>query len=199
MPEPLQDQSRLEFRERLDRQPRRSARRSSNTLWIVVAVIAALVFVLLIRTLLARTASSAASTVVPTSGTRTAASEIVREYPPVVTTVPMVYRCEGRSGSISLQSQPCAPGERTTRAVPAPPDIEPAPPRYTTSRRSDGAVNNGQIIHVQSGGNEGAQRTRACAQARREREDTLERVGLNRSYDLLQQLDAMVRRACKGL
>lgn len=44
-----------------------------------------------------------------------------------------------------------------------------------------------------------AARKATCAMARQERADTLERVGLKRTYDLLQRLDAMVREACKGL
>lgn len=31
------------------------------------------------------------------------------------------------------------------------------------------------------------------------RDATLERIGLNRTYDLLQRLDANVREACKGV
>lgn len=198
MPEPLQDPTSLEFRRRLDRQPRRDARRGPYAPWVLVAAIAAVISVVLIRALPDRTANPAVPPVASTSGMRTAVDESVRDYPPVVTGMPMVYQCEGRSGAISLQSHPCAPDERTTRAVPAPPDIEPEPSRYATVHAPDGAINNGQIINFPAGDHDSAQRKWACAQARREREDTLARVGLKRTYDLLQRLDETVRRACKG-
>jgi hypothetical protein len=198
MPEPIHDSSSLEFRQRLDRHPRRVAPRGHNAPWIVFAVIAAIGFVVLIRTLLDRTAGTAAPAVELPSRASASVPAGVQEYPPVVASTPMVYRCESRSGAISLQSQPCAPGERTTRAVPAPPDIEPVRRPYTEVRPPAGPVNYGQINTVHAGNNERAQRERECAQARRSREDTLERVGLKRTYDLLQRLDEMVRRACSG-
>ncbi len=197
MPEPFHDPASVEFRQRLDRQPRRGAS-GHNGAWLAVALIGAVAFVVLILSLLDRTSSTAAPSVSSPSAPATTVPAVVHDYPPVVANMPMVYRCEGRSGAISLQSQPCAAGERTTRAVPAPPDIEPVRRPNIEVRAPDRAVNIGQTNRFHAGDHERAQREWQCAQARRSREDTLELVGLKRTYDLLQRLDDMVQRACRG-
>jgi hypothetical protein len=38
-----------------------------------------------------------------------------------------------------------------------------------------------------------------CQAAKNQRQEILDRAGLNRTYDLLQRLDATVYNACKGL
>jgi hypothetical protein len=52
---------------------------------------------------------------------------------------------------------------------------------------------------VASGYDERAQRKANCQHAKDRRDETLERVGLNRTFELLRQLDENVASACKGL
>lgn len=189
----------LSFRVRPDRRPRRQAPRKSSLAWIAFSIIAAILFVLVIGALLQRTAWTAGASPVP------ATSEIAEanadwEAPaaslqssPVV---PMVYRCVDGAGGVSLQSQPCGPHQRMTRAVPASPDIEPPRPRVSprpATRSSPYAYSPPSAIDRKR-----IQRETRCAMARRSREQTLENVGLNRTFDLLRQLDDMVAEACKG-
>lgn len=110
----------------------------------------------------------------------------------------MVYRCEGQGGEVSFQSDPCGPAARTTRAIHAPPERE--RPRRTASATVAPAGTNAssaQYARVAQPDPARNGRDAACAQARRSRDETLERVGLARTYDLLQRLDAMVDEACQ--
>jgi hypothetical protein len=171
---------------------------SSSVPWLVIALVSAVLFVLTIRVLLERTAWTAggakpAST--PLSSTMQPASPISHMSEPMP--VPMVYRCVDASGGVSLQSQPCGPGQRTTRAVPAPPEREPIRPR-TVARSAPSSSHVYNTFHVPQADPRAAQ-WMACAAARQNRDATLARVGLKRTYDLLQQLDAAVNQACKGL
>jgi hypothetical protein len=112
--------------------------------------------------------------------------------------VPMVYRCVGKDGAVSLQSQHCSSSQRETRAVYAPPDatrpvvrsavVAPAPTAVADYGFSQPAVDD--------------QRNReraACAAAKATRETVLAQVGLKRTYDLLHRLDLAVWEACKNL
>ncbi|MEO6137371.1 MAG: hypothetical protein ABIP11_01740 [Luteimonas sp.] len=111
--------------------------------------------------------------------------------------IPMVYRCVGRHGAVSLQSQPCAAGQRTTRAMFAAPEAERQPRQgdVASSAPSVAAYSYpaAAVDDVRD------RRRRECANARSNREATLANVGLARTYDLLQRLDGMVQEACKGL
>lgn len=111
--------------------------------------------------------------------------------------MPMVYRCVDRANAVSFQSQPCGPGQRTTRAIPAPPEPEPVRPRQQS--RPNAAAQGNYSASWSPGMDERASRRAQCASARQGREDTLRRVGLKRNYDLLQRLDAAVNAACRGL
>lgn len=194
----------LSFRPRHERQPARRVRRSSTLPWLVVAVVSAVLFVLVVRALLERTAWTAGPSDVPvaTDGGESSPlgqADVGTSYvdaPPV----PMVYRCVDRAGGVALQSQPCGAGQRMTRAVPAPPDVEPVrparPPAQSRRLTSNGIAYNG---YAGQGQNQHAQQVAACASARRDRDATLARIGLNRTYDLLQRLDANVRESCKGV
>ncbi|WP_159015613.1 hypothetical protein [Cognatiluteimonas profundi] len=111
--------------------------------------------------------------------------------------VSMVYRCVGKHGAVSLQSQPCAAGERVTRAIFAPPDAESLPrPTFAAPNGPSVAEYTDAAPAVDDARD---RRRRECADAGSSREATLARVGLARTYDLLHQLDAMVQEACKGL
>jgi len=188
----------VSFRERLDRRPRRSPSRS-GAVWLVVTVVAALLFVLTIRTLLQRTAWTAGASSPAVAEPSTAARKDAMPSAYVRNTTPMVYRCVDRAGGVSLQSQPCAAGQRMTRAVYAPPEVEPVRPRVAARSRHSSSTAAYGFTAPSATEQQRAQREARCAMARREREQTLERIGLKRTYDLLQRLDAMVAQACKNV
>ena len=191
----LDDPANLHFR--AQRRPRRPMSQPSSWKWWVFALIAAVTFVLIIRALLARTAGTAGPSPQATSAPAPVTPAPARrvEYLPMPT--PMVYRCEDAAGAVAFQSHPCGAGQRTTKAIPAPPDREPGRRPLTRLSPPPGASGTSW-----SGADQGnLQRTAArarCAAARSHRESTLRAVGLKRTYDLLQRLDAMVRETCKG-
>lgn len=195
------DTGNLSFRARPGRRPSRRASRSSTLPWLVVAAISGVLFVMVVRALLERTAWTAGPSPVPAArgsqdaapaGHADLATSYVNPKP-----VPMVYRCVDRAGGVAFQSEPCGPHQRMTRAVSAPPDVEPA--RYQAATRPRASSTSATAF---SGAGISEQRRELseirCAMARRHREQTLEQIGLRRTYDLLQNLDAMVAEACKG-
>jgi hypothetical protein len=111
-----------------------------------------------------------------------------------------IYKCVGVKGAVSYQSVPCNSGATTARTInyvatpsaPAPraPYVAPRPASSQYSSRS---------AYVNSDYDERAQRRANCQAAKDSREATLEAVGLNRTFDLLRQLDDDVAAACKGL
>lgn len=202
-----EDPANLQFNIRPDRRPRRRESRSDSGWWWAAVVVMGIVFVLLIRTLLDRTASTAG----PPSVATQPAAPVVREETPIEMgreqqevdvrpgpSVPTVYRCVDGKGGVSLQSHPCGPGHRTTREVAVSRDFR-TPMRRPVAVPSPSQ----QTVVYSTGPSEQEMRLAArranCATARRQREQTLERVGLRRDYDLLQRLDRMVANACKGL
>ena len=191
----LDDPANLHFR--ASRRPRRRAPERVAWGWWVLALVSAVGFVLVIRALLARTAWTAGPSPQATSAPAPVAPVPARgvEYLPMPT--PMVYRCEDAAGAVAFQSHPCGPGQRTTRAIPAPPEREPGRRPLTRLSPPPGATG----AYWSGGGDDNLQQAAArarCAAARNHRESTLRAVGLKRTYDLLQRLDAMVREACKG-
>lgn len=123
----------------------------------------------------------------------------------------VVHKCVDRNGVASYQSKPCADGALTARVWDARPEPPPsneelwrryyrkkqgeADSRYLSSlagtNRSGGGANGHHIRQ------DGAQNQSKCDYAKRERENTLEAVGMRRTYELLQRLDENVREACK--
>ena len=116
-----------------------------------------------------------------------------------------LFKCVSSNGAVSWQSAPCAHGTRIARSVaftPAPSESAQAPQATmglaSSVRRSSAA---GASSRKDSGHRSvtriPARKADACAQARLHRDTTLERVGLNRKFDLLSRLDAAVRHACR--
>lgn len=121
-----------------------------------------------------------------------------------------VYKCVDRSGNVAYQSDPCSQTQTTARTWEAMPDPVPdgsgpasvmapvskprsaaAYPRSSASRwKGRGTI--GAAIPVENGGN-----SRSCEAAKASRTQTLERVGLKRTFELLRKLDDAVHRACK--
>lgn len=115
-----------------------------------------------------------------------------------------VYKCVDGKGSASYQSTPCAPTHKTVKAwdatpepvAPYRPPAQPAAQRSQSRRTSTvsgrGRGPSGSSISVENAGN-----AKACQAAKAKRDATLQKVGLKRTYDLLQRLDEAVRNACK--
>lgn len=204
---PMEDPVDLVFRKR--RADRYAP--SSQAPWLVVTIVGALAFVFLIRSLLDRTEAT-------TGPSPAAAHQQVRDVAAgaeastnhvsedgrasgghqAMEPASMVYRCVNRKGDVSLQSEPCAPDQKTTRAIHAPPEPEsirrsPAQPAAQQARTNDYAYQRAPVVTDRD------RRVRQCEIAKRERDATLARVGLSRTYDLLQRLDNMVYEACKDL
>lgn len=198
----LDEHENLTFRKRPDKHSRRPPRRPLSMPWLVVSIVAAILFVFVIRALLERTAWTAGASPA-TETTQPSLMTSAPEYAADVSEfhqqqVPSVYRCVDRAGGVSLQSQPCGPDQRTTKVVAAPPDSEPIRPRPQVSRPNRTSQASFNTVEYQQQGSL-ASREATCASARRQRASMLEQVGLKRTYDLLQRLDDMVNRACKGL
>lgn len=127
-----------------------------------------------------------------------------------------VHTCIDAQGRRSLQDRPCAPPQRelavrtfapaAARAADADKDA-PATRSTHPSRHARQSVagegagaraNREAMRPARSGGKYRTPRNApaACETARAKRDATLDRVGLKRSYDLLQRLDASVQAAC---
>lgn len=119
-----------------------------------------------------------------------------------------VHKCASGDGQVSYQSAPCEAGQRTLQQWQAPPEPVATPPlrlRLTapvaSSRKASAGPRAGakprtravpgSVIAAENNGG-----SAACMAAKRKRQDTLERVGLKRTYALLQRLDNAVWRAC---
>lgn len=113
-----------------------------------------------------------------------------------------IYRCVDRRGGVSYQNTGCSPEQRTS-----------AIRRYTAQgidsalvarrraieqemdRRNRGE---GRRVAAARGGARKAMPPSACETAKRNRENTLERVGFKRDFALLSRLDNEVWKVCKG-
>jgi hypothetical protein len=212
----FEDPAQLEFRRRPENRPRRMQPFSSQSIWLVIAIIASFLFVLFVRAMLERSAWTAGPSTDPVASASYAPSDAElnaqggSQLPQPEMNRPtqavgsrnlqgrvLVYRCVGRHGAVSFQSQPCGADEDTTRVLDATPEYE-RPRRVTSSASSQSTTQRNS--YVSTAANDARARQRAnCESAKRRRDATLEQVGLARTYDLLQQLDAMVYEACKGL
>jgi hypothetical protein len=111
-----------------------------------------------------------------------------------------IYKCVGSNGAVSYQSSPCTAGATIARKInyttaPAAP-----PPRAPyVAKRPASSQYSSRSSYVSPSYDGQAQRKANCQYAKDDREATLDRVGLNRTFDLLRQLDDNVAAACKGL
>ncbi|TKR33295.1 DUF4124 domain-containing protein [Luteimonas gilva] len=111
----------------------------------------------------------------------------------------VIVKCKDAKGKVIYQTEPCERGQTTT-------DVKTyAPVRYNPKlaeetrqtqheidQRRASYGNNAQAAYIPNDG-----RGAACESAKAYRESVLKSVGMRRTYDLLQQLDENVRRACK--
>lgn len=101
--------------------------------------------------------------------------------------------CVKRGEPTLFTSGPCPPGWRAAREVAYVP--EPAVPQRPIARPQPRQAQRSVVLQ-DTGSNYTRARSR-CEAAKAHRDATLRRVGLRRTYDLLQQLDAHVYEACK--
>ncbi|BDU16625.1 DUF4124 domain-containing protein [Lysobacter auxotrophicus] len=122
----------------------------------------------------------------------------------------IVNKCIGKGGAVHYYSGPCPAGyaqARTWEAKPEPPPTNDelwrryhqrkkgeADSRYLSSLAGTTRARSGSGHYVHR---EGAKSPTRCEAAKAARESTLEAVGMRRTYELLQQLDANVREACR--
>lgn len=120
-----------------------------------------------------------------------------------------VHKCVDADGTVSYQSASCSAGLREAARWDATPEPAPTAEQLRSrqaareheraeseflSRRA-GTANARVARNVGAAGR--ASPPSACAAARAAREETLERVGLKRTYELLSRLDEQVRKACR--
>lgn len=112
-----------------------------------------------------------------------------------------VYTCVGPDGTRTHGSQPCAAGQRTAAERPFVRD----PTTLTTPRATKAAptaqrkapVPRSDITSSPSRKPLIDKKRERCERAKANREATLERVGLKRTFDLLRRLDDEVHAACR--
>lgn len=115
--------------------------------------------------------------------------------PMASTAAQSVQKCIATDGHVTLTSGDCADGQvlaKTYDAVPEPAAAQAAPSRIATPARS-GSRSTPRAT-ARSRGKPPPDR---CQAARDRREQTLRRVGLKRTFDLLRKLDDEVWAACR--
>ena len=107
-----------------------------------------------------------------------------------------VYKCVAADGVVSYQSAPCEHGAREAARWDAPPD---PPSRLHQSVSSQERPASGPRFMRTGSAHiaRNAAKPSACEAAKVNRDRTLERVGLKRTFDLLSRLDEQVRNACR--
>lgn len=122
-------------------------------------------------------------------------------------------KCVSAGGAVSFQQQPCPAGSRqaSSRSYVAEPAPTAAQIRARAAREQAARAESAELSR--RAGTPGPYRAQhgaamlhrvaiakddaACQRARRQRDETLERVGLKRTYDLLRALNDEVARACR--
>jgi len=111
-----------------------------------------------------------------------------------------VHKCVTPGRAVSYQSEPCERGSRDAANWEAPRNPPPSGVRQIASspqpereRRAEHRSARTGTAHVVYS----APKPSACELAKANRDSTLERVGLKRTFDLLSRLDEQVRNACR--
>lgn len=119
----------------------------------------------------------------------------------------VLYRCKGADSIVSIQSGPCAASERDLGARYYAP-VEDSPEALERRRQADAemerrhrqlAARGYSDKRTSPASDTRAQQRARCESARRYRDDTLERLGTGRTFDILRSLNESVQRACNGL
>ena len=124
----------------------------------------------------------------------------------------VVFKCRTSSGADSIQSEPCSATEETTWARPVQPseyrEADEEQHRAAEIQRHEEEVRRYTQMYGESAAPafvapsqaalDSAQSRNRCQAQKNHRDEVLRRVGLNRTFDLLRQLDDQVYEACKG-
>lgn len=122
--------------------------------------------------------------------------------PAVLAADGVIYKCVDRSRNVTFQNEPC-PATHATRSTRVYTDPGYNPDLARKVADDERAVQRRKAENAAAGsysfGRPGQERPEVlrCRAARRERDETLQRVGLKRTYDLLRRLDDKVYEACK--
>lgn len=117
----------------------------------------------------------------------------------------MVFKCVDGGGYASYQSEPCPGDARQAKAWQVHADSQFTPERIAADREiatKSAALGrhpprSGRSSHHRRAAVRVAGERSKCEAAKRHRENTLDKVGLKRDFDLLRKLDDDVWRACK--
>lgn len=114
-------------------------------------------------------------------------------------TAQSVHKCVAPTGAVSYQSGACTGNSREAANWEAPSDPPPSGPPHPSSSKPEGERSleprsaRADRTHLVRD----APKPSACEIAKADRDATLERVGLKRTFDLLSRLDEQVRKACR--
>jgi hypothetical protein len=118
-----------------------------------------------------------------------------------------VQKCIGRDGHVTFTSAACPDDQRQTASYDATPEVMSAERAAELARRRQQEDANSRYLdsltprgarHAPGRRPQAADSRRSgCDAARAHRDDTLRRVGLKRTHDLLRKLDDQVYEACK--
>ncbi|TXI48942.1 MAG: DUF4124 domain-containing protein [Lysobacter sp.] len=113
-----------------------------------------------------------------------------------------IYRCVDRGGGVSYQNTGCSPEQRTSairrysaQGIDSALVARSRAIEQEMDRRNRGE---GRRVAAARSGARKATPPSACETAKRNRENTLERVGFKRDFALLSRLDNEVWKVCKG-
>jgi hypothetical protein len=125
---------------------------------------------------------------------------------PLTASAQMVYKCVGARGATVYQDEPCPQGARADKAwdgaahQTTPEQLRANDARIRLTEQQLAARRARQTAsgsYRSSAPTASDSRHHRCEVAKRNRDAQLERIGLRRTYDILQRLDAAVYEACK--
>lgn len=108
-----------------------------------------------------------------------------------------VSKCLGPGGQIVFTSAECPEGTRPAATYDATPEPRARAPRASSQVRGTTTRTPRRRAAAARGGRARASSQDRCRAARAQRDATLDRVGLERTFDLLRKLDEDVREACR--
>jgi hypothetical protein len=117
-----------------------------------------------------------------------------------------VYRCVEKGKPVSFQTEPCSPAATISKIREFDPEPEPSAyeRRVRAYREAKGREDSAYLRQLATGGSAAAHvipqgrsaSQSQCENARRQRDQWERTAGLNRSYDSVRAMNAMVAKAC---
>lgn len=109
-----------------------------------------------------------------------------------------LFRCVARNGDVSIQDVPCDADSRLTKTIAVPDATAHKERRPKTMKRAKAKhTASNKRTPIKSDARE--RRRQDCEAARAGREQALDTLGLERTFDQLRTLDDRVHEHCKGL